>query len=593
VTARFDNTVQRVINSIDQGFGLKLTRVMLFFLFVICVFGFYAYTQFRGLRDPEAMEYAQLARNMATGKAFVTGCVRPADFWYVEKHSERKYRVNAYPDIRHPPFFPALLSLGFRIFRPSFTVEPRFSIFAPEKQVIVPLCMFFVAATGLLVFLIGRKLFDTRVALVAVLIYFLTDAVLVGGISGTPLSLVAFLASAASYAALVAASGRSKGRSLLRRLAPFTISGLLCALAFLTSYAMVALVPVLALFLGAGFDRRRRLASMAFVLIFTLAVAPWLIRNRQVSGGLMGLAPYSALSHSLVYEGDAFDRDPDPEIDNVRAIRALKLKFMSNFSRVYDVNLRTLGGGLIICFFLVSFFHKFDNENVNMFRWCVLLGVLLLLVIAGLAGGESASALNAFLPLIILYGTAFFFVMTDRADFINAGWQTLLTWIIVLLTAVPTVLRVAGPAARAPYPPYFPPFVSYVCNLLDPDETVCTDIPWATAWYGDRSSILLPRSLDDFYEINDSRVRFSGLYLTTETRNKPYTDMLADGAWRSWLPILNGMMPPDFPLPHGIDLPPGTRTQLFLTDRVRWKQRNPGNLAENNQADFRIRSPGN
>ena len=93
-------------------------------------------------------------------------------------------------------------------------------------------------------------------------------------------------------------------------------------------------------------------------------------------------------------------------------------------------------------------------------------------------------------------------------------------------------------------------------------------MPWATAWYGNRTSLYLPASLDEFYEINDSTRHISGLYFTSLTRDKPYVRALLTGPYKSWFPILEGRIPNDFPLNQGFPL--NNMDQLFLTDRTRW-----------------------
>jgi len=137
-------------------------------------------------------------------------------------------------------------------------------------------------------------------------------------------------------------------------------------------------------------------------------------------------------------------------------------------------------------------------------------------------------------------------------------------------SALPLILTLMPPRAGVPYPPYFPPFITHVAKLLKPDELLCTDMPWATAWYGRRNSLLLPATIDDFYEINDYNKRISGLYFTTITRNKAYVKDLLTGPERSWFPLLEGRIPSDFPLTQGFPL--NNMDQLFLTDRVRWNK---------------------
>jgi len=582
------NRVQEVINRFDQGFGLNLIRTILFSFFIGAVLAFYVFSQFRGLRDSEAMEYAELARNMADGKGLITRCIRPADLWQVKNIAGGKYDPGSQPDIRHPPLFPAILSICFMAVRPSSETPTDLSVFVPEKTVIMPVCMFFSLATGVLLYLTGKRLFGPGVGVVSVLVYFLTDAVLVHSISGTPVSLVMFLTTGAFYTALVASAGISGSRTAISWLIPFLASALFCALAFLAAYPMAVLAPVLAVFLSKRFMRWQWTAALAFLFVFLALISPWLIRNREVSGSVAGVTLNSMLAGPTFHEDGSLDRSLAHEFDPVRTIQALKIKLMSNLPTVYDLKLRTIGNGLVVCFFLVSFFSRFDGEEVNVFRWCLAATVILLLVLNALCSEGSGKSLDALLPMVVLYGTAFFFVMMTRVEYLEPSGQTAMIWAFVILAAIPAVLKMTGKRAEIPYPPYYPPFVSYVCRLLEPDETLCTDIPWATAWYGNRTSVLLPRSVDDFYEINESVVRLSGLYLAAGPGSTPRDNARAAARDRSWLPIMNGMIPSDFPLTHGFELPPGSHDQLFLTDRIRWREKTESDLAESG-ANVKIR----
>lgn len=560
------------INSFDESIGYFVLRAVVVVSVLAILFAFYARSQFRGLRTPEAMEYAALARGLAEGRGFTTYCTRPADLWYLEKHAARKDPGQAPPDIRHAPLYPFLLSLGFRAARPSFEVKHRVAVFEPEQRVIVPLGVLFTLGTAGMLFLLGGRVADRRATLAGVAVFLLSDAVLGGSISGTPLPLVMFLATAAVYAAVVCVQKLLDERPFLHWAVPFAISAALCALAFLSDYLMIALAPAVALFVALGFARRPWSAGLAFMLLVAIGVAPWLVRNERVSGGVLGIAPYAAVGHSALYADDSFDRELEPQIDNVRVSAALRSKITGNLGRLYDRDLRLLGSGLIMCFFLASFFQRFEYEAQGVLRWCVTLGIAILVAMLAVRGGDAAWALNAFLPLVILFGLASFFLILDRVEFFEAGWDLVLTWVLVLLTALPAALKVAGPRAARPYPPYFPPFVSYVCELLRPDEALCTDIPWATAWYGNRRSVLLPRRMEDFYALHRSRLPMGGLYLTSETGDRPYTRDLVAGKDSAWLPVLNRSVPEDFPFRHAIALPPGSRDQLFLTDRVRWAE---------------------
>ncbi|NQT93939.1 MAG: hypothetical protein HQ559_14355, partial [Lentisphaerae bacterium] len=254
--------------------------------------------------------------------------------------------------------------------------------------------------------------------------------------------------------------------------------------------------------------------------------------------------------------------------DEARVARGLRDKAVSAFARVFEGDLRGLGNGLVVCLFLVSFFVGFGDDTVNAFRWCLALSMVLTLG-AGLLGGDPSRLLLSFLPLVILLGTGVLSgTLGDTMG--DPVRRELSLWALVCLSGLSTVAALVGPRARVPYPPYYPPLAAHVSGLLDEDEALCTDIPWATAWYGDQLSILLPETIDDMLRISSKIIPIKGLYLTSETADRRYVGDLVAGRFRSWLPILQRKVPIDFPLQHGIDLPPGSLDQLFLTDRVRW-----------------------
>jgi len=559
-----ENKVQDVVNTFSEGFVSRLMRGSIFLVIALMAFGFYFLDQFRGFRDAESMEYAQLARNMSTGRGYTTSCVRPSDMWYLSQKAGNVFSAANCQDIRNPPFFPAVLSLGFKIVRPSFDLKSDSPAFAPETRVIVPVCIFFTVMTVMILYLLALQLFGRQVAITSVLIFVLSKSVLDDSISGLPASLMAFLVTAVCYAAMNFRNAKDRKRpaGLLGYL--FVITAILCAAAFLTSYKMSVLAPVIAFFMVAGFLRRGWMTAGLFLVLVCFMISPWLARNWKVSGGVFGIAPYTALHDTIIHREDSFDRQTAPAVESSMVVKSLKRKFMSRFPEICEMNLRTMGNGLVICLFLVSVFHKFGRDDVDSLKWSVLAVIIFTAAVTAVFPEDSSGALKAYLPLVIIYGVAFFFTVLELDEFSDAGWKVVMTGVLVLVSALPAVFGIAG-TARSAYPPYYPPFISYVSNLLKPEENICTDIPWATAWYGRRTSILLPQSVDGFLKIND-KVRLSGLYITTVTGNRPF----ASGPWRSWLPVLNGKVPKDFPLTHGITLPEGTRDQLFLTDKDRW-----------------------
>ncbi|MDD4735237.1 MAG: hypothetical protein PHP44_03930 [Kiritimatiellae bacterium] len=569
----FESRIQDLVYNVDVGIGLKLIKHGLYILGVLVVMLLYTVTQFKGLKEAEAMDYAQLGRNLMQTKSFITQCVRPASMWYlIENTPLHDPMIDRHPDILHPPVYPALLAAGFRAVNYNFNADAASYLYPPEQWVVVPIGHLATLLTGLLVFLLGVRLFDRRIALISASLFFLSNAVWADAVSGLGVSVATFFTTLTFYFAILSGSSRKPDMAVtgMRRFIFCVLSALACALAILTRYGMVVLVPAILLYYVFSVPRRRFLWGLLFVLIVSLCVLPWLVRNYYVSGGLLGLAPYAALSDSSMFPGDLLERTLAPTFKLGAIVGALKAKWMSGFANLYKNALPTLGDGILAGLFFATFFYRFVRNQVHLFRWCLLLALVLLLALAAFFGPATARLLHVLWPVVILYGTVFFFMLLDRLDFelrlINMG----VLIVFILLCALPLIFSLLPPRVGIPYPPYFPPYINHICKLLLPTEMICSDMPWATAWYGRRNSLLLPSNINEFYEINDYTKRISGMYFTTITRDKPYVSELLTGSYKTWFPILEGRIPSDFPLTQGF--PIGDMDQLFLTDRRRWEE---------------------
>lgn len=567
----FETKIQDLVYNVDVGIGLRLIKSGLYCLGVLIIMLLYTATQFHGLKDAEAMDCGQLGRNLATRHHFITQCVRPVTMWGLIKNtSTHNPMVNEHPDTLHPPLWPMLLAAGFKATRVSFAEENAGGVFPPEQWVIIPLCHLFTLLTGIMILLLGKRLFDRRIGLLGMSMYFLSDTVWTTSISGLGIPLATFLVTTAVYAALVAVSRAQEEPPEKSWLLPLGISLVLCILAFLTRYATIVIVPAIALFIGLSLKKRGWTRALIFIAVFLVGVSPWLARNKIVSGGLLGMAPYTALIGTDSFPDDAFERSLSPKLVTATVIKELQNKVVTNLAKYYGNDFRVVGEGLFICLFITAFFYRFIRTAVHLLRWCLALSMLLLLILASFFGDATARLFVLFWPFIILYGFAFFFILLERLQLRVRLFNLAITTLFVVLAALPLIFTMMPPRVGFPYPPYYPPLVMHVCKLLQPDEIICTDMPWATAWYGSRNSLLVPGSIDEFYEINDYTKRISGMYFTTLTRNKPWVHSLLSGPERTWFPLLEGRIPGDFPLTQGFPL--NNMDQIFLTDRVRWKE---------------------
>ncbi len=573
----FESTLHDIVYSIDTGTGLKIIRVSLYILFLLIIVMLYTATQFRGLNQEEAMDYAQLGRNISVSDGLVTKCVRPVSMWAMsERNPGRNSQIGGHPDLFHPPAYPALLAVGFKFFElvgvDSFAIPEgsRSSTIPAEQWVILPLNHLFCILTGWIVFSLGKRLFSREIGFLGMTIYYLSNLVWSDSITGLNISMAGFFVAASFHAMVVSMLNRRDNPSMAAWAFPFVFSIIFAAIAFLTRYIAIAAVPGIALFawLMSGRFRGGTRYAVVYVGLFLVMVSPWLYRNVKVSGNPMGMAVHSALVDTAKYPDQAFSRELHPEFSFGQFTAEMKKKWVTNYSDKYDAVIPGLGGGVLMALFLTTFFYHFVRPQVNYLRWGLGLSLILTLVIAGFFSESSIQMLHVFWPFIILYGMAFFYILIDRLDLGVRLYNQGLKCLIVALSAIPLLLTILPPHGNHPYPPYFAPIISQVSTMLTEREVMCTDMPWATAWYGDRVSILLPKNVDDFYEINDEKQYISGMYITTITKNKPFVRQLLDGPEKSWLPIISGRTPPDFPLKQGVAL--NRQDQIFLSDRDRW-----------------------
>ncbi len=563
-----ESRIQDLVYNVDVGIGLKLTKAGMFLLFIFFIMTIYTATQFFGLRDAEAMDYAQLGRNIAQTGSFETKVIRPAAIWFLsEKRGEEAVNLLQHPDLFHPPLYPLLLAGGFKVFGSSFPSDEIFKAIPPEQWVITPLNHTCTLVTAFLLFLAARRFFDPRIAIFAVSVFALSDIVWNTSISGLNLSLLMMLATFAFYFLLSAHERLQEDMPLKTWLIPVALSGLFCGLAVLTRYAGVVVFLAGLIYLLSAVRTRPALAAGVFGGVFLLVISPWLVRNMIVAGNPFAMALYAAFNPASSDMPFAYEQMLHPDAIT-SPMRDLQIKFLVNLKSIFEQDLFLAGGGLLTSLFLVTYFFSFVRDHIRQFRWALLAGIGALVLLASAFGATTSRALMIFMPFIILYGLTFYFILLDRLQItiplVRAGIHAA----VIAACALPLVMTILPPRAALPYPPYNPAMISHVTRMLEQDELICSDIPWATAWYGDQPSLLLPNQIDDFYSINDLRKRISGLYFTTVTRDLPFVRSLMTGPYSSWYPIFRERIPADFPLKEAFFL--HQKDQLFLTDRPRW-----------------------
>ena len=115
--------IQSVIHKLEVGTGPRVMRIIVLVLTVVALAIWYDMRQYRNLATQEAMDSAQVARNLAEGRGYTTFFLRPFSLYLVQKHTlvlhpEALTRTNAdlpqietgHPDLANAPVYPVVLA---------------------------------------------------------------------------------------------------------------------------------------------------------------------------------------------------------------------------------------------------------------------------------------------------------------------------------------------------------------------------------------------------------------------------------------------------------------------------------------------------
>jgi len=603
--------LQNLVHKMEVGGGAKWLRIAAGALLAVLIIVGYNLRSYKNFSAPEAMDQAQLARNLAEGRGYTTKYVRPFSMFLLKRHNrehlesltpEQKAdlcRVKTdHPDISNPPLYPlvlaGLMKAGLLPETADTSVSRRFwfngetfqrygpdfaiSLFNQVLLLLVVVALFFLA----------RRLFDVHVASLAAVLLLAMEPLwhfCVSGLS-TLLLLLLFMAlvwALTSYEARANQPETGAGRVLV------TAAGIgaLLGAGMLTRYAYgFMLVPVL-IYLVAFGGRWRALAAAVATLTFAVVVTPWVLRNINLCGAPFGTAGYAPIEASAFFAGDQLQRMLEPNLSQI-SLMPIWWKLFGNLRGILLNDLPAIGGGFIFAFFLVGLMVAFRSTSLSRLRWFVLFTLPVLMVVqavgrTGLAdespGYNSENLLILLVPLVLMYGVGFFHILLDQVRLPLQGMRYLIMAVFGLVVSLPMAFTFLPPrTSPLAFPPYYPPGIQMISSWMREDELTMSDVPWAVAWYGNRQAVLLTTDVtDQFFALNDYIKPVSALYLTPRTLDAKFlTQWVRGGSEFSWGALIMGSLargevPAKFPLAKSYRLP----EQLFLTNWERWSKTEP------------------
>jgi len=585
-------TLQEFIHSLEEGTGARAMKWVGFVVTFITLAVAYDLRGWRNFSSPEAMDAAQLARNLAEGRGFTTQHIRPASLYLLGNKSGSGSLTNAHPDLANAPAWPILLSGAMRVLplRYEMSVDDTTHRFQPELAIAwVNQGLFLVAL--LLTWRLGRVLFDSLVAWLSTAGLLGADLLWRFSISGLP-TMLALMLMLLLAVLLVAAErgGREETWGAAKLYLAALMAGALAGALGLTRYGLAVLVLPVMFFFNVCFNPRGLSLGLAALVGFGAVMTPWLLRNHELSGRLFGTAGLAAYETTDRFPGDRLVRLLNPENDltheDLRQVdfNELLYKLGDRLPGVLQNDLPRLGGSWVTGLFLAALLMRFRSPSLAQLRLFTVLCLPFLVVVQALGqtrltalspdvNGENLLVVLA--PLVFVLGTGMFAVLLDQLELPPFAGRNIVIGAFLVVMCAP-MLFTLGRTPRSPmaYPPYHPQVIQERAGWLGERELMMSDMPWAVAWYGRRDCVWLPANVaEGFHTVNAVRP-VHALYLTALTLDQRLVSELLESEDRVWgdfaaNAVVKREIPDNFPLKFAFT--EGFPHQLFLADRERWK----------------------
>jgi len=599
--------VQNLIHKLEVGAGQRVLRITVASLVVMGLVVLYNLRAYRNFSAPEAMDTAQLARNIADGKGYTTLFIRPFSLYLVQKNNQARQAgaplsagadfaqiQTAHPDLANPPVYPTVLAGLMKVLPFHFEVETKKPFWSEQGHFLRYQPDFLIAVFNelllllviVLTFLLARKLFDPAAAWLSALLV-LGCALLwrfsVSGLS-TLLLVIIFLGLTWCMLRVEAAAREPEPRTdWLFILA--VAAGVLAGVGALTRYAFGWVIIPVMLFLALFGKQRRGWQAIAALGAFALVLIPWVIRNWEVSGTPFGTAGY-AIAAGATFPEAGLERSAHPDLTYVFALKPILHKFLANLRSILENDLPKLGGSWAGMFFLSGLLLGFRNVAARRLRYFLLMCLGTFVVFQALDQTQlsvespevnSENLIVLTVPLVFIYGGVFFLTLLRQMKLPMAQLHYAVIALFVLVCCLPMAFTLfASRNLPITYPPYYPPDIQKTAGWMKENELMMSDVPWAVAWYGHHQCVWLTlNTQDEFNAINYWIKPVQAIYLTPETMDdKLLSECLRSGenSWGNFLlkALTQSQIASSFPLTHSPSGTAGISSGLFLTDRIRW-----------------------
>lgn len=569
-----ETNVQSFLHAFEQGAAAVWLRRALVGTIIAAIAAIWLFVKFNGFNSPDAMDQAQIGRQLASGQGYTTLYARPLALHVMLARTGQI--KSPLPDVSQAPLGPLINAAMLKISGATVAMPER-EVVAPAERAIVVAGVLFFAGALIFCFLLGRRLFDPQLALIGTGMLIATDIFWRFSFSGLPQMPMLFFFSAALWTLAAALDANGNGQRLKTVFLTWVTALLL---------GVTTLGNGIGLWIFGGFWifavcvlRPRWLTGLTTPLLYTVPLAPWALHNWRELRNPLGLPIYE-LARAPKSDLVALTANFEPLL-RFQWREILQNAFEQTLSQVTNFTAFIGFNVVAAAFFFALFVHTYNRWQPAQFRWAALLmwlGACVGMSLFGVSEEVCANQLHVlFVPVMVYYGLAFLLGLWNRLEFPQPVLRLAFIGGLYLVVAGPMALNLWTTGKRINWPPYLPPLVERFSQWIDAREAMASDIPWATAWYAGRVSLLLPESIEQFELIHAERLLGApivAIYLTPYSGDRRTYADIVNGTYREWARFVLREVKQDdirdWIITAAVNLPVDGEAIMFA-DRVRWR----------------------
>lgn len=479
----------------DKVFKFWQRIIFWLVLFVGSFLIFYVF-HFHGLVQDESMELAAIGRNIAMGKGGLSAVKFPC-FLSQESSIVGSFSLS-------PPLYGWIQAICFLLGG------------YKDSSAVMGGIVFFMG-TSLLTYALALRLYSRKVALFIFFFTFTNPILLHNSLNGLPTAFLSFLVVLIFYSLVVLPDKYAA-----------SLCGIALGLGFLSDYSWSFLVISFLLYLLI-FNRKNMLIKIGlFWAGFIVIVSPWIIGWIQ-SGQSRYFISLNLLwkSSTGLFPGQTALGIYGPSFQSVFLTFPLIIgKIHYGLSRLYR-ELFVISDNFIGLLFWCAVVYRIQDKRLG--RYIGLLCFFLAAVgVWFVIADHHPHELSPFVPMVILFGTGFFFVLIQKINFQKRASLKLILAGFIIMNCLPLLITSRNIPGRNRQD--ILNSLSYLRTLIREDEVVITDIPEMVGWYGNRSALRIPLNLQMFEEILNDQPRLKYLLLSPKIMSEFSLD--PTGQWR-------------------------------------------------------------